>query len=305
MSSSIAALGYLVVRGPVAEWRQFGTEVLGAQLVDGSDSLSAMFRTDDRAFRLVVEDGPPGPDALRALGFEVRNEAALDQLERDLTAGSIDFSEEPEQAKIRRVQRLVSFNDVDGNRIEAFVGQESDSAAFISPRGVRFICGDLGIGHVFMFTGDGHRCADFYRSVLGFKVSDTIAFGPENGIFLHCNARHHSIAFAAIPGPPPGIGHLMIEVDSLEAVGRALDVVENGPNSLLMTLGEHANDRMTSFYVNTPSGFAVEYGWNGRLIDDAVWQVGHYNAPSLWGHHFRELPLMPVSSASDMIGESR
>ncbi|MFZ2172495.1 MAG: VOC family protein [Rhodococcus sp. (in: high G+C Gram-positive bacteria)] len=288
--SNIAALGYLVVRGPLDEWKQFGTEVLGAQLIDGPDASTAMFRTDDRAFRLVVEDGPPGPDTLIALGFEVACDADLDHLVADLGAASVAVKEDPDLAATRRVQRLVTFADVDGNRIEAHVGQESNNAPFVSPRGIRFVCGDLGLGHVFLFTTDGHRSSEFYQSVLGFKISDTIALGPENGIFMRCNPRHHTIAFAAIPGPLPGLGHLMVEVDSLEAVGRALDIVENGPYKVLMTIGEHTNDRMTSFYVVTPSGFAVEYGWNGRLVDDAVWKVGHYDAPSIWGHHFLEPP---------------
>ena len=28
----------------------------------------------------------------------------------------------------------------------------------------------------------------------------------------------------------------------------------------------HPNDHMFSFYVRTPSGFSVEYGWGGLLI---------------------------------------
>jgi 2,3-dihydroxybiphenyl 1,2-dioxygenase len=286
LMTTITALGYVVVRGPVPTWKRFGTEILGMQLVDRPGDSTAWFRTDGRAFRLVIEDGSPGPDALVALGFEVGCDADLDRLLAELDAACIAVKEDPDSAAERRVRRLVTFLDVDGNRIEAFVGQESVRAPFVSPRGVRFVCGDLGLGHVFMFSANGYRSAEFYQSVLGFKLSDTIAFGPENGIFLHCGPRHHSMAFAAIPGPPPGIGHLMIEVDSLEAVGRALDIVEQTPGRLQMTIGEHTNDRMTSFYVNSPSGFAIEYGCNGLLVDDAVWKVGHYDAPSLWGHHF-------------------
>jgi 2,3-dihydroxybiphenyl 1,2-dioxygenase len=295
--SNIAALGYLVVRGPLDQWRPFGTEVLGAQLATDGTGSTELFRTDDRAFRIVVQDGPPGPDALVALGFEVADEAALEALVVGLQTASIDVKEDPALARERRVQRLVTFVDADGNRIEAHYGQESSNAAFVSPRGVRFVCGDLGLGHVFMFTSDGRRSARFYESVLGFKMSDTIAFGPENGIFMHCNPRHHTVAFAAIPGPPPGLGHLMIEVDSLESVGRALDIVEKSQFPVMMTIGEHTNDRMTSFYVNTPSGFAVEYGTNGRLIDDATWKVGHYDAASVWGHHFAAPPAEAVEVA--------
>ncbi|XVV15131.1 VOC family protein [Actinoplanes sp. CA-131856] len=288
--SRIAGLGYLVVRGPVEQWRKFGTEILGAQLVEGSDSSTVMFRTDDRAYRIVVQDGPPGPDALVALGFEVARESDLNALVTALRAESIAFEEDKKLAAERKVRRLVRFADADGNTIEAHLGQETSNAPFVSPRGIRFVCGDLGLGHVFMFSPDGYRSASFYQDVLGFRLSDTIAFGEENGIFLRCNPRHHTIAFAAVPGPPPGLGHLMIEVDSLEAVGRALDIVERSDFGVQMTMGEHTNDRMTSFYVATPSGFAVEYGWNGRLVDESTWKVGHYDSASVWGHHFTAPP---------------
>jgi len=51
-----------------------------------------------------------------------------------------------------------------------------------------------------------------------------------------------------------------------------------------MTLGMHPNDHMFSFYVRTPSGMNVEYGWGGLVIDEATWQVQHLDKLSSWGH---------------------
>ena len=76
----------------------------------------------------------------------------------------------------------------------------------------------------------------------------------------------------------------MIEVDSLRTVGVALDVARQRGDEIRMGLGMHPNDQMVSFYVKTPSGFAVEYGCNGRLVDDECWTVGHYEKASIWGH---------------------
>jgi hypothetical protein len=61
-----------------------------------------------------------------------------------------------------------------------------------------------------------------------------------------------------------------------------------------MSLGRHTNDRMTSFYVRTPSGFEIEYGAGGRLIDmTEPWMPGHYDAMSFWGHKPPAEPLLP------------
>jgi len=41
---------------------------------------------------------------------------------------------------------------------------------------------------------------------------------------------------------------------------------------------------MVSFYLRTPSGFNVEYGWGAREVDDSTWQVQVHTAGSIWGH---------------------
>ena len=54
--------------------------------------------------------------------------------------------------------------------------------------------------------------------MLGFRLSDRIE--AEVCLrFLHCNSRHHTLAFAAVPGMV-GMHHLMLEVGSLDDVGR-------------------------------------------------------------------------------------
>jgi hypothetical protein len=44
-----------------------------------------------------------------------------------------------------------------------------------------------------------------------------------------------------------------------------------------------------------PSEWTLEYGWGGRLIDDATWQAEQYAAiDSYWGHpQLRELAAHP------------
>jgi 3,4-dihydroxy-9,10-secoandrosta-1,3,5(10)-triene-9,17-dione 4,5-dioxygenase len=103
--------------------------------------------------------------------------------------------------------------------------------------------------------------------------------------FLGCNRRHHSLALAPMPAAA-GIVHLMIEVAALDDVGRALDRCTRRKAPVSASLGRHANDLMVSFYVRTPGGFDIEYGTDGRLVDDATWISRETTAVSLWGHSF-------------------
>ena len=92
-------------------------------------------------------------------------------------------------------------------------------------------------------------------------------------------ARHHSIGVAHLTGPPRVL-HVMLEVERFDDVGRGARPVP-GARIRVSMLGLHTNDRMTSFYLQTPSGFEVEYGWNGLLVDDATWQTAVIDRPSV------------------------
>src|SRR5258708_38596021 len=97
--------------------------------------------------------------------------------------------------------------------------------------------------------------------------------------------RPPSLAPARSPAPA-GIVHLMIEVATLDDVGRCMDRCARRGAKASATLGRHANDLMVSFYVATPGGFDIEYGTDGRLVDDATWVSRETTSVSLWGHRF-------------------
>jgi 3,4-dihydroxy-9,10-secoandrosta-1,3,5(10)-triene-9,17-dione 4,5-dioxygenase len=78
----------------------------------------------------------------------------------------------------------------------------------------------------------------------------------------------------------------MVEVEQLTDVGRAYDRMRAHGVKEMATMGEHENDRMTSFYMMTPGGFAIEYGYGGLILEPASWQTTHTQQVSIWGHDF-------------------
>ncbi len=284
--SFIKGLGYVGVSGEDLDaWRSFGTEVLGLQVgTSRPDEDTLYFRMDGRSFRLAIHHGTNGQ--LHYLGFEIGTRAALAEFGENLRAQGLEVVEEgAEVCAERRVVAMLSTKDPSGNRIEFFVGHEEAAAPFVSPTGATFVIEDMGIGHAFLFVDDIDAFNDFYITKLGFRLSDTIGFAPGmTGHFLHCNPRHHTIAAADLPGMSPMLQHLMFEVSSIDAVGYAYDKVIADGITVDSTLGRHTNDRMLSFYCRTPSGFSVEYGIEGRRVDDATWVVSHYTSASYWGH---------------------
>ncbi|XVV15142.1 VOC family protein [Actinoplanes sp. CA-131856] len=282
--SEVIGLGYVLVEASdLGAWKSFAVDLLGLQAVTDTEERLTL-RMDEKSYRLDIRRGPA--DAVTTLGWEVRGKRELEELARKLEANGYSVKRESgEAAAERHVSELIQFDDPEGLRLELYYGQRNALERFVSPTGAQFVTGTGGLGHAFQFVGDMTAYDRLYLDILGFKVSDYIDFGPGMfGTFTHANPRHHSLAYAAVPDLPSTIGHLMFEVDDIDLVGRAYDNVLDGAAPIASTFGKHVNDEMLSFYVTTPSGFQIEYGYGGLLIDDATWTPARYEKPSYWGH---------------------
>jgi 2,3-dihydroxybiphenyl 1,2-dioxygenase len=278
---AVQALGHLGISTQnVDQWSDFATHQLGLQLVDRAAS-SRAFRMDDRRQRLIVDK--ERPDAERFFGWEVADAASLAALAAKLEAAGVTVRREPASlADQRFVRELISFRDPAGNRLEAFYGPSLADAPFTPGRSISgFRTGAEGMGHVVLMVADFEAALDFYQNLLGFQISD---YMPAPKIcFLHVNARHHSLAL--FENPRQGMHHLLVELYSFDDVGQGHDIARAHADRVKISLGRHSNDYVTSFYMQTPSSFLIEYGWGGREVDVATWQpIEMSTAASFWGH---------------------
>lgn len=287
MTLSVAYLGFEV--SDRAAWARFA-DVIGLG-VEQAGTLTCL-RVDDVARRIQLLDGPR--DDLVYMGWEAADARAFDGLcERLVTLGVPHAAGDAAAAALRGVERYVAFDDPDGLPLEVALGVARAATPFESklmPGG--FVTGDCGLGHIAANCTDLAASSAFLCNVLGARISDYIRHPVAPGLtvdcaFLHTNPRHHSLAYARAPGGAKGakrLHHFMLEARALEDVGRAYDRVRAAGFGIPMQLGQHPNDRMLSFYVETPSGFALEVGHGGVRVDDADWQVADYDNFSLWGH---------------------
>jgi len=286
---SVASLGYLglQVSDPSA-WRRFAVETLGfMQAAARSDA--DRYRIDALAWRVAIEAGIR--DDLGYVGFEVTSAEALAQLRARLEHGGVPVERgSAALAEARGVVDLIVCHDPDGLRVEIFLGPTLLSEQpFISGAGPsHFITGEQGLGRIVLSTPDLAAFKSFYCGMLGFRLSDVIRMkvGPDRAIdleFFHCNSRHHSLAVAPL-AVPKKLLHFMVQVETIDEVGLALERVIAAGHPVSRTLGRHTNDQMVSFYARTPSGFEVEYGYGAITVDDATWRVARHDSISVWGH---------------------
>ena len=286
-----ASLGYFVIGASNRRaWRQFAERVVGMQVARDDEILA--LRLDQHAQRFVIEAS--AEDDLTAVGWAFDTDQALDFAIAQVKAkGSEVKAGNAGLCATRGVERVACVNDPNGLVHELYFGPAL--AAMDTPfrsqvlRG-GFVAGALGAGHYVAVARDKAATDSFYRNTLGLRLSDYIRGevapgGPIlDATFLHAaTGRHHSVAFACAP-LAKRVHHLMVEVDNIDDVGLARDRCRAAGVPIVMDLGSHPNDGMFSFYAVTPSGFALEIGAGGVVIDDSDWQVRSYTRLSNWGH---------------------
>lgn len=293
----IRGLAYVVAESTdLPRWKVYAEGVLGMQTLPGPDG-GLRIKMDERQFRIAVVPGTR--DAYVASGWEVAGSRAFEAAIDSLNAHAVPYERaDAALCADRGVQELVAFADPCGNRHEVVWGFQSDFQPFVSPVGVpRFITSagtaSLGMGHVVLPTTDFEASVTFSRDVMGFGLSDIFNFKPPGteGVvlpihFFHCNnGRHHSLALCGFP-VESGCVHIMVEVEDVPQVGRALDRMLAHQVVQSATLGQHTNDRMISFYMRCPSNFDVEFGCSGAVMDWNEHIAHEFTRVSLWGHDF-------------------
>jgi 2,3-dihydroxybiphenyl 1,2-dioxygenase len=284
----LRSLGYVGVRSrSLDDWSEFAVGLLGMEQVERATP-SRAFRMDDLSQRLFVDGA--GDEGLGVLGWEVAMRADLETLAALLDAHGVAVAWGSKAlADERHVAELLVFHDPVGTRLEVFHTPEIADRPFKPGRPISgFRTGPMGMGHAVMHVETVDAALPFYRGLLGFHVSD-YSLDPLHIYFFHLNERHHS--FALVGSGRKGLHHFMVELGALDDVGQGYDLAQMQADRLAYTLGRHSNDYMTSFYAKTPSGFFVEYGWGGRIIDPATWQPHEtFDGPSFWGHERLYLP---------------
>lgn len=286
---AVRSLGYVRIGTRDLEaWRKFGEEIMGLRAVESGDPNLLLLRMDDRPWRFRIEKSDR--DHFIAAGLECPDQQSYAELLAKLRSAGVELIPgAAEAAQARHVRELVTFNDPSGNQVELFWGHVVVGAPFVSPTGTAgFITGDGGLGHVVFPALKLKETRAFYVDLLGFGDSDEMRV-PYNGAslglhFLHASGpRHHVVALGEFPNPT-GLIHVMIEAPALDDVGMALDRALKAGLHISSSLGRHTNDHMVSFYVRTPSGFDVEYGYGGYQPDWSSFTPTFTQKEDLWGH---------------------
>lgn len=283
----VDSLGYMALKvSKLDAWRALLERVFGMEPRERDGAVD--YRLDNYHHRLTLV--PDATDSVEAIGWEVGSSEKLAALVATLQGLGVAVTAEGAELRAqRKVKELYSFVcPMIGNRQELYYGPLASNTAFSPSRGISgYKTGNLGLGHVVYWVKDLAASVKFYQDIMGFSISDYIAWDDNDAVFMHCNSRHHTLALMQDgPNSPAGeLMHLMVEATNYDDVGYGHDIVRDMGIPVMIEPGKHSNDHMQSFYLQTPSGFWLEYGYGGREIGPD-WEIRNYDAPMLWGHRF-------------------
>ncbi|MEH6758397.1 MAG: VOC family protein [Parasphingorhabdus sp.] len=284
-------LAYIVAEASDLDaWEEFAVQVC-AMMVGYRDDNSLALRMDDRPWRIRLEKGDS--DDILAVGWALASEEELEEYVAQLRSRDVAVTQQSDElAEQRMVQRLFVFTDPNGVDHELFstINFPDKLEPFSSSvmRGNGFVTGELGIGHILPVARDYEESKQFYEKCMGLRFSDRIREEIAPGIFADATfyhthtGRHHSLATGQFPSKKK-LNHIMLEFRSMDDVGAAYDRAIAAGVPIILELGHHPNDQAFSFYMVAPSGFGLELGFGGRLIDEN-WEPQLYDVMSDWGH---------------------
>ncbi|PRB81404.1 VOC family protein [Pseudomonas sp. MYb185] len=298
--AEISSLGYVGFGvSDLDRWQVFATDILGMQ-VGRRDATSMTLRMDEYCQRFFLEQNDI--DDIIAAGWEFTSERELEEYVAELRDKGVELRVlSAEHCARRHIEKGYSCQDPNGFDHEFFFGHgvallKDQFRSTVLKGG--FVTGNLGVGHILPFAnrGNGAETVDFYRNVLKFRISDYIRQEVQPGMmveatFFHTKTgRHHSIATAEAPTAKV-LNHFMVQLEDMDDVGLAYDRAVAAGIPIVLELGHHPNDRMFSFYAQTPSGFNFEFGWGGIVIDENDWEVKTFHQMSDWGHKRNLIPV--------------
>ncbi len=143
------------------------------------------------------------------------------------------------------------------------------------------------LGHFVLGTPHLKEANAFFFDGLGFKVSDQVLKGVAT--FGRIEQDHHNLLIH--PGPTSYINHYAMEMDDIDAIGKAGQaVLDEREDANVVGIGRHYLGSNIFWYLTDPSGTMFEFFSDiDQIIDDEAWEREHLKRD--WGGADGPAPL--------------
>jgi catechol 2,3-dioxygenase-like lactoylglutathione lyase family enzyme len=212
------------------------------------------------------------------LSFEVAPSANFGDMSRGLASHGIKSDQRSDA--IPGLPKVLAFQDPKGTTIELF-----SHWSFLGADHQVMDAGPLKFGHIAFVVPDPKAFAEFYQSVLGFRISDWI---DDFFVFLRCNSDHHAVNF--IKGRNVKVHHFAFELKDFAHMQSACELlgqkkipiiwgpVRLGPGHNVAIFHRNADDQVVEFYAELDQMKDEALGY----YEPRPWHRDQPQRPKIW-----------------------
>jgi catechol-2,3-dioxygenase len=213
------------------------------------------------------------------VAFEAAPDDDLAALGKSLSAGGIKSA--LKSSYTPAVSDVLCFTDPKGTEIEIFTRSQR-APVDPTPAGISV----LKLGHLAFNVADINKVVEFYRDVLGFRVSDWRA---DFFVFMRCGPDHHTVNFASHGGHEK-MHHIAFELKDWAEIQRACDFLGRHNYHLVWGPGRHIIGHNVFIYHRNPDGQIMELYCELDQIKDEThgnfdakpWHQDNPQKPKVW-----------------------
>ncbi|WP_280340685.1 VOC family protein [Nocardia neocaledoniensis] len=236
----------------------FYSEVWGLRVVEQGSDAAWLRGTGEQHHALQLTAAER--NGLGRITFAVGAPAEVDAAARHLELRGIAIVAGPGPTDAVGGGYGVSFVDLEGRVVELLAD------ALAVPKLSRDDAVPVGVTHVVLNTVDIDAAVEFYRDVLGMRVSD---WSEHQMAFLRCNSDHHSIAFNQAPWT--SVNHVAYEMPTVDHFMRGIGRLRHHGVLPLWGPGKHGPGDNTFSYFADPAGLVCEYTSGIAQVDEDRW----------------------------------
>ena len=270
----VKRLAHITLTSPDPERQvDYYTRILGLRLL-ARDKDRAILATPTGLEAVVLERGEKA--GVARLAMQVA--PATDLADVSARLSKLGIQSERRTDVTPGVRESVAFQDPDGRGVEIVADYSfmppSDAGDGIMPRK---------LGHVAFHTPNLKTTMDFYRDVLGFRLSDQRS---DFFAFLRCSRDHHSLNFLQA-GNHAGIHHMAFELRDQAEIGQACDILARRNVKLSWGPLRHVIGHNIAIYHRNPDGLTVEMFTDLDVMHDE--ELGYFE-PRTWHQDWPQRP---------------
>lgn len=256
----------------------YWTGIMGLAIVE-RDAKRAILASQLGQESVVLEKGDHAD--LQRISFQVSPGTDLGEVARKLGAAGV--TSERRSDITPGVADAVVFADPKGTLVEIY----SDYRFHSRDKWERGI-NPLKIGHVASRVHDVKKVAEFYRDILGFRVSDWIG---DHFVFMRCGIDHHAVNFVRYD--TQRLHHVAFEVKDWAEIQRACELLTRNQIQLVWGPLRHVVGHNVAAYHRNSDELRIECYCEMDIMADE--QLGYWS-PRPW---HEEIPLRPKDWPKD------